>query len=76
MLGEKLVKLREPFVRKHVHTWKLSFINSDYGMSSEMERECIECDETQHARITREERDSLPESVLHLGCFDWRHGPL
>lgn len=72
------MQLRQPFVRKHVHTWKRSFLHGDdYGLSGfDIERECLDCGNKAHARITLAQKNDLPDSVLHLGDFDWRLGPL
>lgn len=73
------MRLKEPFVKKHVHSFKLCFSHPDdlYVFRTwDLERECTDCGEKQHTRITQEEKESLPESVLALGDFQWKSGAL
>ena len=45
--------------------------SDDYGMSYDIERKCTDCGKRQNARLSRVDKDSLPDSVLHLGEFNW-----
>lgn len=63
------MQLREPFAKKHIHTWMKSFMHFD-PTGYDIERKCKECGTSQTAHISHADKESLPESVLHLG--DWR----
>lgn len=67
------MRLREPFVRKHIHAWQL--VRQEAALSGQLvERKCRDCDETQHALVSRE--NVVPDSVLACAEADWYPGPL
>jgi hypothetical protein len=41
------------------------------GNEFDIVRECNDCGVKQTARITTEDRNSLPESLMHLGDWGW-----
>lgn len=63
------MRLREPHVRKHIHTWTRT---RKYGR--EVERKCSDCNHTQHTEVGSQ--DMVPDSLLHLAVADWKDGPL
>ena len=72
------MRLREPFVRKHVHTWIRSKLNCDFMVDwfFDIERLCSDCGKKQHAKLDPTQRAELPDSLIHLGDWSWKEGPL
>jgi hypothetical protein len=65
------VRLRDPFVRKHIHIFVQSFSDWSDHQSQYVERECSECGKKQHAKVPR---DDWPESLWHLADVEWKDG--
>jgi hypothetical protein len=68
------MRLREPFVKRHICTWKLVQDQRHYAVAERIViRECLECWQRQTAIIRKDsEADATPDSLVHLADADWR----
>lgn len=65
------MRLREPFVRKHICIFAKTFSDWSDSKHDYVERECNECGKKQHALVPR---DEWPESICHLADVEWKTG--
>lgn len=65
------MRLREPYVRKHICIFTLSFSDWHNNQLQYVERTCDECGKKQYAYVLR---DEWPESIWHLADVDWTTG--
>jgi hypothetical protein len=69
------VRLKEPFVKKHVHSWKRMRVDY-YSDGWCIERACQECGRQECAFLSKPAYESLPESLVHLADTVWQEGTL
>lgn len=69
------MQVREKFVKKHVHRWKLVRVTPETGRYG-IERQCEDCNKYQYGYITISEREALPASLVHLADVPWYDGIL
>lgn len=67
------MRLKEPFVRKHIHAWDL-VRKEPVSSGVHVERKCRDCDLIQHGLVRT--YDIVPDSVLQLAEALWYEGPL
>jgi len=77
------MRLREPFVKKHVHTWQSATVDPGepvydaWGFevaknNDELARVCVDCGCKQSAKMTAEGLDGIPKSLWHLADLEWK----
>ncbi len=64
-------RLKEPFIRKHIHSWRCSGI--EIGTTKHtVDRVCQDCGLEQEGRVPVALFDATPRSLIHLVDVEWR----
>jgi hypothetical protein len=67
------MRLKEPYVRKHVHSWQKSGEDASGGRAW-IERTCSDCGKIQHGCVYDYDRPA--ESIVHLADTVWYDGAM